>query len=65
MRQLLQTPSVSEESRGGAVLEIPLQPVIKIIGRQAVPLQLMKVNDGAVVQLLSLEDATLEQMDAP
>ncbi|GAB0206480.1 hypothetical protein GRJ2_003113600 [Grus japonensis] len=46
---------VSEEGGGGGVpgtgAEIPLQPVVKTMVRQAVPLQPMEVNGGADIHL--------------
>ena len=58
---------VSEEGGGGgapgAGAEIPLQPVVKTMVRQAVPLQPMEVNGGADIHLRPMEDPTLEQMD--
>jgi len=46
----LQTPRSEEGERGGAPgagAEIPLQPLVKTIVRQAVPMQPMEVHGGA------------------
>ena len=68
MRNSSADTKVSEEGGGGgapgARAEIPLQPVVKTMVRQAVPLQAMEVNDGADVHLQPMEDPTLEQVDA-
>ena len=60
---------VSEEGGGGDApgtrAEIPLQPVVKTMVRQAVPLQPMKVHSGADIHLQPVEDPTPEQVDAP
>ena len=60
---------VREEGGGGgapgAGAEIPLQPVVKTMVRQAVPLQPMEVNGGADIHLQPMEDPTLEQVDVP
>ena len=59
---------ISEEGGGGgapgARAEIPLQPMVKTMVRQAVPLQPMEVNGGADIHLQPVEDPTLEQVDA-
>ena len=59
---------VSEEGGGGgapgAGAEIPLQPVVKTMVRQAVPLQPMEVHGGADIHLQPVEDPTPEQGDA-
>ena len=56
-------PEVSEEGeRGGAPgarAEIPLQPVVKTMVRQAVPLQPMEVYGGADIHLQPVEDPML------
>ena len=44
--------------------EIPLQPVVKTMVRQAVPLQPMDVRGGADIHLQPVEDPTPEQVDA-
>ncbi|CAM9233957.1 unnamed protein product, partial [Bubo scandiacus] len=58
---------VSEEGGGGgapgAGAEIPLQPVVQPMVRQAVPLQPLEVNGGAEIHLQPREDPTLEQVD--
>ena len=54
----------SGEGRGGGGAEIPLQPVVKTMVRQAVPLQPMEVHGGADIHLQPMEDPTLEQVDA-
>ncbi|GAB0190249.1 hypothetical protein GRJ2_001490200 [Grus japonensis] len=60
---------VSEEGGGAgapdAGAEIPLQPVVKTMERQAVPLQPMEDDGGADIHLQPMEDPTLEQVDAP
>ncbi|CAM9633033.1 unnamed protein product, partial [Bubo scandiacus] len=52
------------EERGGGALgaraEIPLQPVVKTMVRQAVSLQTMEVNGGADINLQPVEDPMLE-----
>ena len=62
-------PQVSEEGGGGgapgAGAEIPLQPVVKTMVRQAVPLQPMEVHGGADIHLQPVEDPMPEQVDAP
>jgi len=64
----LQTPrSVKKEGGGGAAgigAEIPLQPVMKTMVRQAVPLEFMEVHGGAEIHLQPVEDPTLEQVGA-
>ena len=59
---------VREEGGGGgapgARAEIPLQPMVKTMVRQVVPLQPMEVNGGADVHLQPVEDPTPEQVDA-
>jgi len=59
------------EGSGGAApgtgAEIPLQPVEKTVGRQAVPLQSMEVHGGADIHLQNIphgRDPTPEQVDA-
>ncbi|KAM9590860.1 uncharacterized protein ACIBXB_005909 [Morphnus guianensis] len=49
----------------GARAEIPLQPMVKTVVRQAVPLQPMEVHSGADIHLQPVEDPTLEQVDVP
>ena len=60
---------VSGEGGGGgspgAGAEIPLQPMVKTMVKQAVALQPMEVNGGADIHLQPVEDPTPEQMDAP
>ncbi|GAB0204350.1 epimerase family protein SDR39U1 [Grus japonensis] len=60
---------VSEEEGGGgapgARAEILLQPMEKIMVRQAVPLQPMEVHGGADIHLQPREDPTPEQVEAP
>ncbi|GAB0207612.1 acid sphingomyelinase-like phosphodiesterase 3b [Grus japonensis] len=60
---------VSEEGEGGgapgAGAEIPLQPVVKTMVRQAIPLQPMEVHGGADIHLQPVEDPMPEQVDAP
>lgn len=60
---------VSEEGgRGGAPgagAEIPLQLVVKTLGRQAVLLQSMEANQGAEIHLQPVEDPMLEQVNVP
>ncbi|PKU48654.1 protein pxr1-like [Limosa lapponica baueri] len=59
---------VSEEGgRGGGPgtrAEIPLQPMVKTMVRQAVPLQSMDVHSGPDIYLQPVQDPTLEQVDA-
>ena len=54
----------SEEGGGGggpgARAEISLQPMVKTMVRQAVPLQPMEVNGGADIHLQPVEDPTPE-----
>ena len=58
---------VSEEGGGGgapgAGAEIPLQPLVKTMVRQAVPLQPMEVLGGADIYLQCVEDPMLDQVD--
>jgi len=58
--KLLCRHKVSEDVGGGgapgARAEVPLQPVMKTMVRQAVPLQHMEVHGGAAVQLQPMED---------
>ncbi|GAB0179144.1 AN1-type zinc finger protein 5-like [Grus japonensis] len=49
----------------GAGAEIPLQPMVKTMVRQAVPLQPMEVHSGADIHLQPVEDPMLKQVDAP
>ena len=56
---------VSEGAGGGAGAEIPLQPMVKTMVRQAVPLQPMDVHGGADTHLQPLEDPMPEQVGAP
>ena len=44
--------------------EIPLQPVVKTMVRQVVPLQPMDVHGGADIHLQPVEDPAPEQVDA-
>ena len=65
----LQTPR-SGKKEGQEVLQaleqrFPLQPVVKTMVRQAVPLQPVEVNGGADIHLQSMEDPTPEQVDTP
>ena len=57
---------VSEEGGGGdapgAGVEIPLQPVVKTLVRQAVTLQSREVHGGADIHLQPVEDPTAEQV---
>ena len=57
---------VSEEGGGGdapgARAEIPLQPMVKTMVRQAVPLQPREVHGGADIHLQPREDPTPEQV---
>ena len=59
---------VSEEGGGGgapgAGAEIPLQPMMRTMVRQAVPLQPMEVHGEADIHLQPVEDPTPEQVDA-
>ncbi|GAB0209825.1 AN1-type zinc finger protein 5-like [Grus japonensis] len=60
---------VSEEGGGGGAprtrAEIPLQPVVKTMVRQAVPLQPMEDDGGADIHLQPVEDPMPEQVEAP
>ena len=64
-----QTPR-SGKKEGEEVLQAPeqreisLQPVVKTLVRQAVPLQPMDVHGGADIHLQPVEDPTPEQVDA-
>jgi len=55
--------------QGEQLLQVPreesfhLQPVMKTIGRQTVPLQPMEVYGGADLHLQPIEDPTPEQVD--
>ena len=68
MRENSADSKVREEGGGGgapgARAEIPLQPVVKTMVRQAVPLQPMEVHSGADIHLQPMEDPMLEQVDA-
>jgi len=48
----------------GAREELPLQPVMETLMRQAEPLQLMEAHGGADPHLQLVEDPTPEQVDA-
>ncbi|PKU42985.1 protein pxr1-like [Limosa lapponica baueri] len=60
---------VSEEGGGGGAPgtggEIPLQPMMKTMVRQAVPLQPMEVHGGAQIHLQPMEDPMSEQGNVP
>ena len=62
----LQTPR-SVKKEGEEVLQspeqIPLQPVVKTMVKQVVPLQPVEVHGGAHIQLQPAEDPTPEQVD--
>jgi len=59
---------MSEKNEGEEVLQvpeqIPLQPMMKTMLRQAVPLQPMEVHSGSDIYLQPMEDPTPEQVDA-
>ena len=59
---------VGEEGGGGGApgtrAEIPLQPMVKTMVRQAVPLQPVEVHGGVDIPLQPTEDPTPEQVDA-
>jgi len=58
------TKVTEEGGAGGAPgAEISLQPLVKIVVRQAVPLQPMEVHGGADLHLQLVLDPTLEQVD--
>ena len=44
--------------------DIPLQPMVKVMVRQAVPLHPTEVHSGADIYLQPMEDPTPEQGDA-
>ncbi|GAB0179605.1 tRNA:m(4)X modification enzyme TRM13 [Grus japonensis] len=44
---------------------MPLQPVVKTMVRQTVPLQPMEVQSGTDIHLQPMEDPTPEQVEAP
>ncbi len=44
--------------------KIPLQPVVKTMVEQVVPLQPMEVHGGAEIHLQPVEDPTPEQVEA-
>jgi len=59
----------SEEGEGGGAPDtgteiFPLQPVMKTMVRQIVPLQPMEVHDGADIHLQPVKDSMPEQMYA-
>ncbi|GAB0207707.1 hypothetical protein GRJ2_003236400 [Grus japonensis] len=54
----------AEGDAPGASGEIPLQPMEKIMVRQAVPLQPMEVDGGADICLKTVENPRPEQVDA-
>ena len=60
---------VGREGRGrgtpGAGAEIPLQPMVKTMLRQAVVLQPMRLHGGADIYLQPVEHPMPEQMDLP
>ncbi|KAK4830792.1 hypothetical protein QYF61_013625, partial [Mycteria americana] len=60
---------VREEGGGGGApgtgAEIPLQPMVKTMGRKVVPVQPMEVIGGADIHLQPVEDPTLKQADMP
>ena len=60
---------VSEEGGGGGApgtgAEIPLQPVVKTMVRQAVPLQPPEVHGGADIHPQPVEDPVSEQVNVP
>jgi len=60
---------VTEEAGGGGApgteAEVPLQPVLKTVVRQAVPLQPMEVHGGADIHMQPREDPTPQHMDVP
>ena len=63
----LQTPR-SGKKEGEEVLqapeqrEIPLQPMVKTMVRQAVPLQPMEVHSGADIHPQPMEDPTIKRL---
>ena len=63
----LQTPR-SAKKEGEEVFplpeQIPLQPVVKTMVKQVVPLQPVEVHGGAHIHLQPAEDPTPEQVDA-
>ena len=64
----LQTSRSVKKGGGGAPgarADIPLQPMVKTMVRQAVPLQPREVHGGADIHLQPGEDPMLEQVDVP
>ncbi|KAK4819386.1 hypothetical protein QYF61_003657 [Mycteria americana] len=65
MRNNSADTKVSEEGEGGGApgtrAEIPLQPLVQTMVRQAVPLQPMEVHGGADIHLQTMEDPMPEQ----
>ncbi|KAK4810722.1 hypothetical protein QYF61_007696 [Mycteria americana] len=59
------TEEGGEEGAPGTGAEIPLQPVVKTMVRQTIPLQPMEVNGGAYIHLQPVEDPTTKQVDTP
>ncbi|GAB0203981.1 AN1-type zinc finger protein 5-like [Grus japonensis] len=62
------TKDREEEAGGdapGARAAIPLQPIVKTMVRQAVPLQPMEVNGGADIHLKPVEDPMPQQVETP
>ena len=64
----LQAPR-SVKKEGQEVLQapeqVPLQPVVNTVVKQAVPLQPMEVHGGADIHLQPVEDPTPQQVDVP
>ncbi|GAB0206511.1 epimerase family protein SDR39U1 [Grus japonensis] len=60
---------VHEDGGGGGApdtrAEIPLQPLVKTMVKQAVPLQPMEDDGGAEIPLQPVEDPTPERVEAP
>ncbi|GAB0209326.1 AN1-type zinc finger protein 5-like [Grus japonensis] len=69
VRNISANTKISAEGGGGgapgARAEIPLQPMVKTMVRQAVLLQPMEVHGGADFHLQPVEDPMLEQVEAP
>jgi len=62
------TKAIEEGVAGGdpgAGAEIPLQPVMKTMVRQVVPLQPMEIHGAADIHIQPVEDPMPEQVNVP